>query len=110
MSPCGTSTQDGCRSEVAVQTQGRIETPASAGVTRFEQEYTGRGPKDIRTYLAGDLLVVRLHGVLTAAEQHLVQSPPPSVHHDVSTMTGEEVVVFALAESSVTRGSRIGGA
>ena len=36
----------------------------------------GRGPKDIHTHLLGDLLVVRLQGVLTAAEQHLVKSLP----------------------------------
>jgi hypothetical protein len=38
---------------------------------RFEQEQMGRGPKDIHAHLIGDLLVVRLQGVLTAAEQHL---------------------------------------
>ena len=38
-----------------------------AGVSRFEQQYMGRGPKDIRAHLIGDLLVVRLQGVLTAA-------------------------------------------
>jgi uncharacterized protein YbcI len=34
----------------------------------------GRGPKDIHAYLLGDFLVVRLQGVLTAAEQHLAKS------------------------------------
>ena len=93
----------------------------------------GRGPKDIRAHLIGDLLVVRLQGVLTAAEQHLVKSLPAekgrdllkqvrthlietarplleamvqeitgikvlSLHHDISTVTGEEVVLFTLAE------------
>ncbi len=43
-------------------------------MTRFEQQYMGRGPRDIRTHLIGDLLVFRLEGVLTAAEQHLVKS------------------------------------
>ncbi len=91
----------------------------------------GRGPKDIRAHLIGDLLVVRLQGVLTAAEQHLVttlpaekgrdllkqvrtqlielarpaletliteitDSKPISMHHDISTITGEEVVIFSL--------------
>jgi len=94
----------------------------------------GRGPKSIHTHLLGDFLVVRLQGVLTAAEQQLVQSLPAekgrdllkqvrthlvetarpvletmvqevtgvtvlSLHHDISTVTGEEVVVFTLAES-----------
>jgi uncharacterized protein YbcI len=94
----------------------------------------GRGPKDIHTHLLGDLLVVRLQGVLTSAEQHLVKSLPAekgrdllkqvrihlietarpvleamvhevtgvkvlTLHHDISTVTGEEVVLFTLAES-----------
>jgi len=97
----------------------------------------GRGPKDIQAHLIGDLLVVRLHGVLTAAEQQLVKSLPIekgrnllkqvrthlietarpvmeamiqevtgvevlSLHHDISTVTGEEVVLFTLAEAPHT--------
>jgi uncharacterized protein YbcI len=57
-----------------MKTAGEIEEAAiSAGVTRFEREFMGRGPKDIHAHLLGDLLVVRLQGVLTAAEQQLVQ-------------------------------------
>jgi uncharacterized protein YbcI len=117
-----------------MKSQGEIEAAVCEGITRFEQEYMGRGPKEIRTYLLGDLLVVRLSGVLTVAEQQLVKSQPPekgrdllkqvrthlmetarpvmeamiqevagakvlSLHHDISTMTGEEVVLFTLAES-----------
>ena len=105
---------------------------------RLELEYMGRGPKDIRTHLIDDLVVVRLQGVLTAAEQHLVKSLPAekgrdllkqvrthlietarplmeamvvditaikvlSLHHDISTVTGEEVVLFTLAESPQVR-------
>lgn len=51
-----------------MKTQGEIEAAICAGVSRFEQDYMGRGPKDIRAHLIGDLLVVRLQGVLTAAE------------------------------------------
>jgi uncharacterized protein YbcI len=43
----------------------------------------GRGPKDIRTHLIGDLLVVRLRGVLTAAEQQLAKSPPAEKGRDL---------------------------
>lgn len=117
---------------VTMKTQGELEAAICEGISRFEQDYMGRGPKDIRTYLLGDLLVVRLRGVLTAAEQHLVTSLPAekgrdllkqvrthlvetarpimetmvqevtgvkvlSLHHDVSTVTGEEVVLFTLA-------------
>ena len=34
----------------------------------------GRGPKSIHAHLWGDLLVVRLSGVSTAAEQHLTRA------------------------------------
>ena len=116
-----------------MKTLGEIEAAVCTGVSHFEQEYMGRGPKDIRAHLIGDLLVVRLKGVLTAAEQHLVKTLPPgkgrdllkqvrtqlietarpaleavvrditdvqplSLHHDISTRTGEEVIIFTLAE------------
>jgi len=42
--------------------QGEIEAAICDGIGRFEQDYMGRGPKDIRTHLICDLLVVRLQG------------------------------------------------
>jgi uncharacterized protein YbcI len=124
--------------ESALSTQGEIEAAICQGISHFEQEYMGRGPKDIHAHLIGDLLVVRLQGVLTAAEQQLVNSLPAekgrtllkqvrghlvetarpildvlireatgvrvlSLHHDVSTVTGEEVVLFTLAEPPLYR-------
>ena len=124
-----------------MKTQGEIEAAICLGVSRFEQEYMGRGPTDIRTHLIGDILLVRLQGVLTAAEQHLVKSLPGekgrdllkqvrthlletarplmealvqqvtgikvvSMHHDISTFTGEEVVLFTLAETPQVRETR----
>ena len=121
-----------------MKTQGEIEAAICDGISRFEQEYMGRGPKDIHTHLLGDLVVVRLQGVLTAAEQQLAKSPPAekgrdllkqvriqlietarpvleamveevtgvkvlSLHHDLSTVTGEMVVLFTLAESPLFR-------
>ena len=47
-----------------MKTQGEIEAAICKGMSHFEQEYMGRGPKDIRAHLIGDLLVVRLQGVL----------------------------------------------
>jgi uncharacterized protein YbcI len=121
-----------------VKTQGEIEAAVCDGMSRFEQEYMGRGPKTIHAYLLNDLLVVRLQGVLTAAEQQLVKTLPAdkgrdllkgvrtqlmetgrpvlevmvldatgvkplSLHHDISTMTGEEVVIFTLSEQPRVR-------
>jgi hypothetical protein len=36
--------------------------------SRFEQDYMSRGPKDIHAHLLGDVLIVRLQGVLSAAD------------------------------------------
>ena len=57
-----------------MKTHGEIEAAICEVTSRFEQDYMGRGPKDIHAHLLGDLLVVRLRRVLTAAEQHLVKS------------------------------------
>ncbi len=50
-----------------MKTSGEIEAAACAAIARFEQEYMGRGPKDVHAHLIGDLLIIRLRGVLTAA-------------------------------------------
>ena len=123
-----------------MKTQGEVEAAISEGIRRFEQDYMGRGPKDIHAHLLGDLLVVRLQGVLTAAEQHLVKSlndkgrnllkevrthlietarpvieamvenvtgvKVVTLHHDISTITGEEVILFTLARSPDFRESK----
>jgi len=121
-----------------MNSQGEIEAAICQGMSHFEQDYMGRGPKNIHAHLIGDLLVVRLQGVLTAAEQQLVKSLSPekgrdllkevrtqlmetarplmeamveqaagvkvvSLHHDISTATGEEVVLFTLVGSPLFR-------
>ena len=103
-------------------------------MSQFELEYMGRGPKEIRCHLIEDMLIVRLKGVLTAAEQHLVKElpsekgrdllkqvrsqlieiarptleklveaitgiTPATLHHDISTISGEEIVVFTLPQA-----------
>ena len=56
-----------------MKTHGEIEAAIGDRMRRFQQEYMGRGPKDIQSFLIGDLVVIRLQSVLTAAEQQLVQ-------------------------------------
>jgi uncharacterized protein YbcI len=124
-----------------MKSQGEIEAAVCDVIARFQQEYMGRGPRDIHTHLIDNKLFVHLQGVLTAAEQHLFVILGPhkgrdlfkglrtqlvessrsrldsvieaacevrsvSMHHDVSTATGEEIFVFRLTESPVMRGSR----
>jgi uncharacterized protein YbcI len=121
-----------------LKTKGEIEAAVSEGMSRFQSEYMGRGPRDVYCHLLGDLLVIRLQGVLTAAEQKLVNTLPSdkgrdllkqvrtqlietarplmetmvqqatgiqviSLHHDISTFTGEELVLFTLASSPLVR-------
>ena len=124
-----------------MKTQGEIEASICEAITRFELKYMGRGPKKVHAYLLGDFVVIRLHGVLTEAEQQLVRTLPPekgrdllkqvrtqlietarpvleamilesacvkvlSMHHDISTITGEEVVFFTLAAPPEYRDSK----
>ena len=124
-----------------MKSQGEIEAEICKGMAAFEQEYMGRGPKDIRAHVFDAVVLVRLQGVLTAAEQHLVKTLPPekgrdllkevrtqlmetarpvlekmvnevtgvkvmSLHHDISTVTGEEVVLFTLASSPGYRAAK----
>jgi uncharacterized protein YbcI len=121
-----------------MKTSGEIEAAICQGMSRFAQECMGRGPKDVHTHLIGDLIVVRLQGVLTVAERHLLKSLQAekgrdllkqvriqlieasrpileamireitdikvlTLHHDISTITGEEVILFTLAESPILR-------
>src|SRR5262245_65811602 len=78
-----------------MRTQGEIEAAICEGIARFEQEYMGRGPKDIHTYLIGDLLVVRLQGVLTAAEQQLVDSLPSEKGRDLLKQVQTQLIETA---------------
>lgn len=56
------------------KTKGQIEAQISEAMIQFEKEYMGRGPTECRTYIIDDILLVRLKGVLTPAEQRLAKS------------------------------------
>ena len=121
-----------------MKTRGEVEALICEGISHFMQEFMGRGPKEIRTYLIGNLLLVRLQGILTPAESSIAAVQPPekgrdmlknvraymlettrpridavvqestglrcvSMHHDISTITGEEVFVFTLSGEMVLR-------
>jgi uncharacterized protein YbcI len=125
------------------RSQGEIEAAICDVVSRFQQEYMGRGPRDVRTHLVDNRLFVHMQGVLTAAEQRLMDShangngrgaeilkafrshlvaagrplleklvesvtgsQPINVHHDISAVTGEEVIVFTLSSPPACRDRR----
>lgn len=121
-----------------MKTRGEIEAAICEGITRFEQDFMGRGPKEIHAYLFRVSLLIRLQGVLTVAERQLVETHLPekgrdllkqvrtqliesgrpqlekliggitgrkvvSLHHDISTVTGEEVILFTLDQEPCDR-------
>ena len=55
-------------------TKGEIEAAIRDVIIKFEQDFMGRGPEDVRAYIVRDLVVVRLKGVLTPAERQLAKS------------------------------------
>ena len=57
-----------------MKTKGEIEAAISPAIIQFEIDYMGRGPKQTRTHIVEDLVVVRLKGVLTPAEEQLSKS------------------------------------
>ena len=112
-------------------TKGQAEARISDAVSRFEVEYMGRGPKQIRTLIIQDLIIIRLKGFLSQSEQKLAENGQGvellkkvrmmlfenarpylidlvhdiidvdviSTHSDVSTKTGEKIIVITTAES-----------
>jgi uncharacterized protein YbcI len=120
-----------------------MEAAICDAVSRFQQEYMGRGPRQALARIVDDTLFVRLDGVLSAAEQrlldrktedngrgaeivrqfrsHMVALARPmleavvreitgastvNLHHDLSPVSGEEVMVFTLAAVPVCRARR----
>lgn len=126
------------RPEACMKTRGEIEAAVCEEMSRLEHEFMGRRPTDIHAYLIQDLVVVRLQGVLTDAENQLVkglavgrgqellkevrtrliETARPlmeaaieeiigvkvlSLHYDISMLTGDEIMVFTLANVAVLR-------
>lgn len=126
-----------------MKSQGEIEAAVCDAVARFQQEFMGRGPRHVHAHLIDNRVLVHLEGVLTAAEQRLIDGdgqgngrgsellrqlrnqlvlsgrpvlealvraaagiPPISVHHDISPVTGEEVIVLTLATAPNCRDRR----
>ena len=114
-----------------IKSKGQLEADISEALIKFEKEYMGRGPEQSKTYIIGDMIVIRLQRVLTPAEQQLagasdettgrtlikqvrtelLEKARPlleriitdltgksvkSLHTDISTATGERVIIFTL--------------
>ncbi len=112
-------------------TKGQTEARISEAVSRFENEYMGRGPKQIRTFILQDMIIIRLKGFLSQSEQKLAENSQGvellkkvrtmlfenateylaglirevvdadivSMHSDVSTRSGEKIILVTLSEN-----------
>ncbi|KAA3645485.1 MAG: DUF2294 domain-containing protein [Chloroflexi bacterium] len=110
------------------KTRGELQAEFSKAIVQFEKDYLGRGPLEVRTFFVEDMVVVRIRGVLTRAEQKLAESEDGktlvketrrqlfeslrpeleemvqgildcemvSLHSDISTTTGERIVVLTV--------------
>lgn len=118
---------------MALKTKGQVEAEISEAIIKFEKEYMGRGPLETKSFIIGDMVLVRLKGVLTQAEYQLAAAmdntrgrelikqvriellergrplleeaifqitnqPVKSLHTDISTSTGERIILFTLKE------------
>jgi uncharacterized protein YbcI len=57
-----------------MKTKGEIEAEITRAIVQFELDYMGRGPKEAATHVIEDMVLVRLKGVLTPAEQQLTET------------------------------------
>jgi uncharacterized protein YbcI len=119
-------------------TKGQTEAKISEAVSRFEIEHMGRGPKQIRTLIVQDLIIIRLFGFLSLSEQKLAENSQGvellkkvrtmlfensrdhladlvkevvdievvSTHSDISTKTGEKIIVITVGENLEDKFSR----
>lgn len=55
-------------------TRGEMELAIRNAIIKFEQEFMGRGPTDVRASILRDTILIRLKGVLTPAERQLAKS------------------------------------
>lgn len=81
--------------EAGNTTRGEIEAAICELVSRFEREYFGRGPKHIRAHLIGDLLLVRMTGVLTQAELQLVNGANSAAGGDLVKRMRSQLIATA---------------
>ena len=111
--------------------KGQMEAKISEAFSRFEIEFMGRGPRQIKTYILQDMIIVRMLGFLSPSERKLAETPRGveqikklrtmlfegakaeiesmispiiqtdilSIHSDVSTKSGEKIVLITLGSN-----------
>ena len=100
-----------------------MEAAITEALTRFERDHLGRGPKHARTFVLQDVVLVRLMGILSPAEQQLsresggvellkqvrsrlIEGCRDAIGHIIEEATGARVVTMHTDISSRT-GERV---
>jgi uncharacterized protein YbcI len=55
-------------------TRSDVEAAVRQAIIKFEQDFMGRGPTDVKAFIIRDVVLVRLKGVLTQAERQLAKN------------------------------------
>ena len=105
------------------KSKGQIEADICKAITKFEKEHLGRGPLEANTYILDDMILIRLKGILTPAEERLakdsdgaqiikqirrrlIESSRPLLEEIINNITGENIKSLHTDISSRT-GERI---
>ena len=103
--------------------RGMLEAEFTKAMIQFEKEHLGRGPLDARTMFLEDMILVRLKGLMTPAEEKLAagsdgrdlvkemrrqlfETSRPLLEEMVTTLTGTRLVSLHTDMSTKT-GERI---
>jgi uncharacterized protein YbcI len=105
------------------RTKGQLEAEIATAITQFDREHLGRGPHMVRAWIIQDMILLRLQGVLTPAEETLARDPEghhllkqvrmqliegsrPLLDEMIQGLTGVQVVSLH-SDMSIKRGERI---
>jgi len=53
------------------KTKGQVEAAVTEAITQYERDHLGRGPKEAKSFIVENLVVVKLLGILSPAERRL---------------------------------------
>ena len=104
-------------------TKGQLEAQIATAITQFDREHLGRGPHGVRAWIIQDMILLRLQGVLTPAEEKLARDPEghhlikqvrmrliegsrPLLDEMIQRLTGVQVVSLH-SDMSIKKGERI---
>jgi uncharacterized protein YbcI len=107
----------------SAKTKGQLEAQIATAITQFDREHLGRGPHGVRAWIIQDMILLRLQGVLTPAEEKLALDPEghrlikevrkqliegsrDMLDEMIQSLTGVQVVSLH-SDMSIKRGERI---